>query len=86
MNAGSCLLNGHCCRAGADPDKVVGQIRQKFHQEAAAVHIPIGISDSFEGVVDVIKMVAYYNDGYKGYDFVIPRKPNLTFVRDANLW
>ena len=33
---------------------------------AAAVQIPIGAEDDFQGVVDLIKMKAIYNEGVKG--------------------
>ncbi|KNE67460.1 translation elongation factor G [Allomyces macrogynus ATCC 38327] len=53
-------------RAGANPWRVVDQIRTKLRQPAAAVQVPIGAEDSFQGVVDLIRNQAYYNDGAKG--------------------
>ncbi len=54
-------------RAGANPDRVISQIRNKLRIPAAAVQIPIGAEDGFRGVVDLIRWKAIYNDGTKGY-------------------
>jgi elongation factor G len=53
-------------RAGADAYKVIGQLREKLGHNAVAMQIPIGEESDFEGVVDLIKMKAYYFDGIKG--------------------
>ena len=51
---------------GANPWKVIDQIRHKLRKPAAAVQIPIGNYENFIGVVDLIRMRAYYNEGVKG--------------------
>jgi elongation factor G len=38
-----------------------------LHLNAAAVQVPIGAEENLQGVVDIIKMKAYYNEGEKGY-------------------
>lgn len=53
-------------RMGANPFKAVDQINQKLRIPAAAIQVPIGSEDSFQGVVDLIRMKAIYNDGAKG--------------------
>jgi elongation factor G len=53
-------------RAGANPSKIVGQLRQKLKLHAAPVQIPIGSEDNFKGVIDLVKMKAYYHEGAKG--------------------
>ncbi|TQS37330.1 hypothetical protein Golomagni_02201 [Golovinomyces magnicellulatus] len=53
-------------RMGANPFKAVEQINQKLRIPAAALQVPIGSEDTFEGVVDLIRMKAIYNDGPKG--------------------
>ena len=53
-------------RMGANPFKAVEQINQKLRIPAAALQVPIGGEDTFEGVVDLIRMKAIYNDGPKG--------------------
>src|ERR1700712_1755452 len=53
-------------RMGANPFKAVDQINEKLRIPAAAIQVPIGSEDSFQGVVDLIRMKAIYNDGPKG--------------------
>jgi elongation factor G len=53
-------------RMGANPWKAVEQINQKLRIPAAAIQIPIGREDHFQGVVDLIRMKAIYNEGAKG--------------------
>lgn len=53
-------------RTGANPYKVVGQLREKLGADAFLMQIPIGAEDNFQGVVDLIRMVAYTHDGTEG--------------------
>ena len=53
-------------RAGANPWKIIDQLRKKLRLTTAAVQIPIGSENNFKGVVDIIRMKAYYNEGLKG--------------------
>lgn len=53
-------------RQGADPWRVIGQIRNKLRMPAAAVQIPIGAEDEFSGVVDIVRWKTVYNEGEKG--------------------
>lgn len=53
-------------RMGANPFKAVDQINQKLRIPAAAIQVPIGGEDTFNGVVDLVQMKAIYNDGPKG--------------------
>ncbi len=53
-------------RMGANPFKAVEQINQKLRIPAAALQVPIGSEDSFQGVVDLIRMKAIYNEGPRG--------------------
>lgn len=55
-----------CDRTGANPERVVGQLKEKLGLEAHLVQIPIGLEDKFEGVVDIISMKAIYFDGAQG--------------------
>lgn len=43
-------------RVGADFEKVIKEMRSKLSVAAVAIQLPIGASDTFEGVVDLIKM------------------------------
>jgi elongation factor G len=54
-------------RPGANPWRIVQQIRNKLRIPAAAVQIPIGVEDELRGVVDLVRMKAVYNEGEKGY-------------------
>ncbi|KAK0209812.1 elongation factor G mitochondrial [Armillaria fumosa] len=58
-------------RPGANPWRIVNQIRTKLRMPAAAVQIPIGVEDEFKGVVDLVNWRSIYNDGYKGIDVII---------------
>jgi elongation factor G len=60
----SCVLT--ISRPGANPWRIVNQIRTKLRIPAAAVHVPIGIEDEFKGVVDLVHWRAIYNQGPKG--------------------
>lgn len=53
-------------RMGANPFKAVDQINKKLKFPAAAIQIPIGSEDNFQGVVDLIRMKALYNRGPRG--------------------
>ena len=53
-------------RTGADPFKVVGQIKEKLGAAAFLTQLPIGAGDAFEGIIDLIKMQEAYFDGTKG--------------------
>ncbi|GFF24920.1 elongation factor G, mitochondrial [Aspergillus lentulus] len=58
-------------RMGANPFKAVEQINTKLKIPAAAVQVPIGAEDEFEGVVDLIRMKSIYNEGPSGENIVI---------------
>ncbi len=50
-------------RTGADFWMVVGMIRDRLGANAVPVQIPIGIEDTFQGVIDLVAMKAiYYRD------------------------
>ncbi|MCR4413811.1 MAG: GTP-binding protein, partial [Thermoguttaceae bacterium] len=53
-------------RTGADPDKVVRQLREKLACDAVLMQIPIGRESAFEGVVDLVRREALYFDGPHG--------------------
>ncbi|KAG2611736.1 hypothetical protein PVAP13_4KG103745 [Panicum virgatum] len=49
-------------RMGADPWKA----RSKLRHHNAAVHVPIGLEEEFEGLVDLVEMKAYKFEGSSG--------------------
>ena len=53
-------------RIGADPARVVSELETKLGHVAVALQIPIGAGDDFQGVVDLVRMKAVYNDGPHG--------------------
>jgi elongation factor G len=55
-----------CDRSGANPDRVVRQLKEKLGHNAVAIQLPIGLEANFEGVVDLVCMQAVYFDGDKG--------------------
>jgi elongation factor G len=57
-------------RAGANPFRVIGQLRAKLKMNAAAVQVPIGAESDLKGVVDLVRMKAIYNEGTKGNQIV----------------
>ena len=57
-----------CDRSGADPYRVVDQLRQKLNLNAVLMQIPIGLESQFSGVVDLVSMNAAYFEGPNGED------------------
>ena len=55
-----------CDRNGANPSKVIEQLKDKLGHNAVALQIPVGLEAKFEAVVDLIKMKAFYFDGENG--------------------
>ena len=55
-----------CDRSGANPLRVVQQLKQKLGHNAVAVQLPIGLEADFQGIVDLFSMKAIYFDGEKG--------------------
>jgi elongation factor G len=53
-------------RAGANPFRVVTQLRDKLKHNAVMMQIPIGLEGDHEGIVDLIEMKAHYFDGPNG--------------------
>ncbi|MCL2347361.1 MAG: elongation factor G [Planctomycetaceae bacterium] len=53
-------------RVGADPFRVVRQLREKLDCTALLIQLPIGKEADFQGVVDLIRGKAVYFDGQQG--------------------
>lgn len=53
-------------RAGANPYSAVDQIRARLNLNVAMIQIPIGIETTLKGLVDLVKMKAFYFDGPNG--------------------
>jgi len=55
-----------CDRSGANPFRVIEQLRTKLGHNAVAMQIPIGLETDLQGVVDLVSMKAVYFDGDNG--------------------
>jgi elongation factor G len=55
-----------CDRQGANPDRVVDQLREKLSHNPAFVTYPIGLEDKLNGVIDIVDMDAVYFEGEGG--------------------
>lgn len=55
-------------RAGANPFRVIGMLREKLGHNAVAMQMPIGLENDLNGIIDLIKMKAYYFLGDQGID------------------
>ncbi|MBP7766091.1 MAG: elongation factor G [Syntrophaceae bacterium] len=55
-----------CDRSGANPFRVIEQLRTKLGHNAVAMQIPIGLENELQGVVDLVAMKAVYFDGDNG--------------------
>ncbi|HET6147399.1 MAG TPA: elongation factor G [Polyangia bacterium] len=55
-------------RAGADPARVTGQLKDKLRHNTITLQLPIGEEADFEGIIDLVKMKAYHFDGDDGED------------------
>jgi elongation factor G len=55
-----------CDRSGANPAKVVEQLKTKLGHNAVAMQIPMGLEADHQGVVDLVSMKALFFDGASG--------------------
>ena len=64
-----------CDRSGANPFRVISQLKEKLGHNAITLQIPIGLEADLEGVVDLVSMKAVYFDGENGEDVRIEDIP-----------
>lgn len=55
-----------CDRSGANPLRVAQMLKEKLNHKPCVMQIPIGLEDKLLGVVDLIKMRAFYFEGDNG--------------------
>jgi elongation factor G len=60
-----CFIN-KLDRIGASFDRSFASILERLDKRAARVQMPIGLEENFEGIIDLIKMKAYYFEGEMG--------------------
>jgi elongation factor G len=65
-----------CDRSGANPTRVIDQLKEKLGHNAVAMQIPVGLEAKFSGVVDLVGMQAMYFDGENGEDVRISEIPS----------
>lgn len=65
-NIPSVAFINKCDRTGANPFKVNEQILQKLGRRTVLMEIPIGLENKFEGLIDLVRMKAFYFDGANG--------------------
>ncbi|MGQ0636246.1 MAG: elongation factor G [Planctomycetaceae bacterium] len=53
-------------RTGANPAKVISQIKEKLGVTPLPLQIPMGIESRFQGVIDLVRMEAIYFEGNSG--------------------
>ncbi|CAN2043520.1 Elongation factor G 1 [Candidatus Magnetomoraceae bacterium gMMP-1] len=71
-----------CDRSGANPFKVMDQLKEKLGHNPAAMQIPIGLEADLQGVVDLVSMKAVYFDGDNGEEIRIEEIP-LELIQEA---
>ncbi|MBV5316862.1 MAG: elongation factor G [Desulfobulbaceae bacterium] len=57
-----------CDRTGANPFRVMQQLRDKLDLNAVMIQLPIGLENDLQGMVDLVTMKAIYFDGDQGDD------------------
>lgn len=71
-----------CDRSGANPERVIAQLKSKLGHNAIALQLPIGLEGDFAGVVDLVSLRAYYFDGENGEKVRIEAVPE-TMMSEA---
>lgn len=59
-----------CDRTGADPQRVVRQLREKLNHNAVLLQLPLGLESDYQGVIDLITMKAVLFEGEHGENMV----------------
>lgn len=73
-------------RSGADFLRVVEQIKERLAANAVPVQLPIGAEESFQGVIDLVRMQAlYWNETDKGMTYQATAIPDA-YLDQANQW
>jgi elongation factor G len=80
-----CLIN-KMDKVGADFEFSFGSLRDRLGANAVAVQLPIGAGDTFEGIVDLIEMKAYYFDSGDMGSVVEQRDIPENMQEMAELW
>ncbi|MCD6149839.1 elongation factor G [bacterium] len=79
-----CFIN-KIDKEGANFEQAIESIWNRLTPNAVAVQIPIGERMEFKGVIDLLKMKAYYFEGDKG-EKVIEKEIPEEFKEEADKW
>jgi elongation factor G len=71
-----------CDRSGANPFRVIKQLKEKLGHNAVAMQIPIDLEADFEGVIDLVAFKAVYFHGANGENVRIEDIPQH-LIREA---
>jgi elongation factor G len=80
-----CLIN-KMDKIGADFEFSYGSLRERLGANAIAVQLPIGAGDTFEGIIDLIEMKAYYFDSGDMGSVVEQREIPEDMQEMAEIW
>jgi len=80
-----CLIN-KMDKIGADFEFSFGSLRDRLGANAIAVQLPIGAGDTFEGIIDLIEMKAYYFDSSEMGAVVEQRNIPEDMQEMAEIW
>ncbi len=69
-------------RIGADYFRAIHMIQNQLGSNAVAINIPVGVEDTFTGVIDLISLKAYIYEDEMGEDF-ITRSLSESELQDA---
>lgn len=73
-------------RIGADFDKALDSMRERLNAKPVAIQMPIGASDTFKGIIDLIKMKALYFDAESyGIDIIEEEIPESELEKAIEL-
>jgi elongation factor G len=71
-----------CDRSGANPDRVIRQLREKLGHNAVALQMPLGLEGNHEGIIDLVGMKAITFGGASGEEVQVGPIPG-EFAEEA---
>lgn len=74
-NVPRCAFINKLDRSGANPFRVTEALRDKLRLNAVMVNLPIGLEDKLMGIVDLVTMKAFYNEGADGENVIEKEVP-----------
>lgn len=72
-------------RTGANPFRVLEQLKDKLGHNAVLMQVPIGLEDALTGVIDLVAMEAVYFDGNEG-EFVRREPMPAGLLAETQKW